>query len=375
MRLIDPARSRVVIVGTPTYTDPGLPDVPAVASNVADFAALMTDPQLGGFDPAHCVTAPPGASVGDIGGLLVEAAEAAEDLLLFYYSGHGLLGSRRRELYLSVTDTRPDRLAYTALPFDAIRESCLESRAASRVVILDCCFGGRAIGETLAAGDDAVMGEIEVNGTYTLTAAPGNRTALVLPGERNTAFTGRMLDLLRSGLPDAGDMLSLGAMYRHLYARSRAEGLPLPQQRGTETADLLCLVRNRYGTVPTPAPVRTPAATGRAPVVVPRPRSPLRLTGSSPVVVDNPTSADITGFLRRMTAGAEEFIILDQYELDAMFMQSTPWNDGFMVQYREGADEFFGTEVPDIDAVDALLNGWMFNRPDWRAGHQWEKAD
>ena len=245
VRLVDPARSRIVLVGTPAYDDPALPDVPVVANNVADLAALFTDARHGGFDAAHCVTAPDRAGIGQIGDLLVKAAAEAEDLLLLYYSGHGLLG-RRRELFLSVAETWRDRLAFTALPFDAVRDAFLDSRASCRVVILDSCFSGQAIGETLADAEETVLGQVHVAGTYTLTSAPANRTALILPGEKHTAFTERLLDLLLTGTAMAGPMLSLGDIYRHLHGRLLAEGLPVPQQRGTGTADLLGLVRNRH---------------------------------------------------------------------------------------------------------------------------------
>jgi Caspase domain len=245
-RAVDPARARIVLVGTYAYSDPALPDVPVIANNVADLAKALTDPELGGFDPAHCVVAPPRAGVEQVGDLLVQAAAEAEDLLLFYYSGHGLLGPLRRELYLTLAGTRPDRLAFTALAFDAVRDACLESRARSRVVILDSCFSGRAIGQTLAGDGEAVANQLEVAGSYTLTSAPANRTAVVLPGEEHTAFTERLLRLLSVGSAEAGAMLTLGDIYRHLRSQLGAEGLPLPQQRGTETADLLGLVRNRY---------------------------------------------------------------------------------------------------------------------------------
>ncbi|GAB2749841.1 hypothetical protein GCM10010442_80660 [Kitasatospora kifunensis] len=180
-----------------------------VANNITDLAAVLTDPELCGFDPAHCAASPPEAGVEQVGDLLMQAAAEAEDLLLFYYSGHGLLGPRRRELYLSLAGTRPDRLAFTALPFEAVRDACLGSRARSRVVILDSCFSGRAIGETLA--DDAVLGQLDVAGTYTLTSAPANRTAAIMPGEQHTAFTERLLHLLRTGTPTARGRCSASA--------------------------------------------------------------------------------------------------------------------------------------------------------------------
>ena len=245
LRPVDPSRSRIVLVGTPAYRYPELPDVREVACNVTDLATVFTDPQIGGFDPAHCIIAPAAAGMAEIGDLLLQAASEAEDLLLFYYSGHGLLGARDHQLYLSLAGTRPDRVMFTALPYAAVRDACLGSRATSRVVILDSCFSGRAIGETLAVGADEVMAQVDVAGTYTLTSAPANRTALIMPGEEHTAFTERLIRLLHEGHPHAGAMLSLGDIYRQLNARLVAEGLPPPQQRGTQTADLLGLVRNR----------------------------------------------------------------------------------------------------------------------------------
>jgi hypothetical protein len=78
-----------VLVGVPAYEDPELTDIPEVAANATDFAGVLTDARLGAFDSAHCVVAPWRASVAEVGDLLIEAATDAEDLLLFYYSGHG----------------------------------------------------------------------------------------------------------------------------------------------------------------------------------------------------------------------------------------------------------------------------------------------
>lgn len=258
LHLVNPQGSRAVLIGTPTHTraDDRLPDVPAVAHNVADLVAVLTDPDLGGLSPKHCVSTPPDAGLADVGDVLGVAAEEASDLLLIYYSGHGLL-DRRGQLHLALAATHPDRLPFTALPYEALRSACLDSDARMKVVILDSCFSGRAIGQVLTAEDQEILGQLDADGTYTLTSAPANRTALVLPGERNTAFTGRLLALLRGGDPSAGPVLTMGEIYRHLRIRAQTENLPLPQQRGTSTADRFGLVRNRRpATVPLPEEVR-----------------------------------------------------------------------------------------------------------------------
>ncbi|QKW08372.1 caspase family protein [Streptomyces sp. NA04227] len=301
-RAVDPARSRIVLVGPAHYEDDRLPDVPVIANNISDLTRVLVDERLGGFSPFHCVAVPPAAGVAQVGDVLVRAAEEAEDLLLFYYSGHGLLGPRRRELYLSLAGTRPDQLAFSALPFEAIRDACLDSAATNRVVILDSCFSGRAI-ETLAGADEAVLGELDVSGTYTLTSSPANRTAVVLPGERHTAFTERLLDLLCDGTPAAGQMINLGDIYRHLHGRLRAEGLPVPQRRGVNNADLLGLVRNVQAGGETEAGAGTGAGTGHAdgsssapedgPATPPRPPKPAA-TATTVATRPTPTTAPPT---------------------------------------------------------------------------------
>lgn len=249
MHKVDPVKSRIVLIGAAYHRDEELPAVPQVAANVADLASIFTDPRIGGYPIEHCIVSPERASVEDVGDLLHDAAEQAEDLLLFYYSGHGVIG-RGGELYLSLYNTRFHLPEYSALRFETVRGTFLDSAATSKIVIIDSCYSGRAIGSTLAGGYPALQ-QLEITGTYTLTSAPPNSVALVRAGERHTAFTGRLLALLREGIPHAGNLLSMGEIYQGLYARLRADGLPPPQQRGTATADLLGLVRNLNHSAPT----------------------------------------------------------------------------------------------------------------------------
>ncbi|MFG2672873.1 tetratricopeptide repeat protein [Streptomyces sp. NPDC048445] len=244
-RGIDPARSRVVLLGSAAYEDEQLADVPQITANLRDLAAVLTDPGLGGFPAECCVTVPPRATGREIGQVLHRAADEAEDLLLFYFAGHGIPLGRSHELYLALHDTAMDAVEYSALRFDTVRGTFLGSRARNRVIILDSCFSGRAIGTTLGAGQQEVLGQLDIRGTYTLASAPPNSTALVLPDEAHTAFTGRLLALLREGAPHTGPLITMQDIYRTLWSRFTAERLPLPQQRGTENADQLGLVLNR----------------------------------------------------------------------------------------------------------------------------------
>jgi Caspase domain/WD domain, G-beta repeat len=243
---IDPARSRVVLVGVPFYADGSLKDFGVIERNVVDLLAVLTDPSTGGLDPSHCTQTEPRASMADIGTLLGRAADEATDLLLFYYCGHGLIGGMRdRQLYLSVYHTDKGREAYTALPFEAVRQDFLRSRAARRVVILDCCFSGRIVGGTLSPADQEIAAQVQIDNSYILASAPGDHPALVLDGEPHTAFTHRFLEILKEGKPGPGEALTLADIYELLESRLIAAGLPRMQALATGGADRLPLVRNR----------------------------------------------------------------------------------------------------------------------------------
>ncbi|TCO58074.1 caspase, EACC1-associated type [Actinocrispum wychmicini] len=253
MRLPDPQRSYAVLIGASTYQSTDLPDLPAVRNNLDGMVAALTDPRCGGFVRERCGIAGDTAITRGTYRLLREYAAKAEDTFLVYFAGHGLTGELRHDLYLTLSDTDPEELPVSALSFDMIRDIFQECPARNRVLILDCCFSGRATAGFMGAHRHKVLGQVEISGTYTLAATPANAVALAPAGATYTAFTGELLTLLEHGIPDGPELLSLGTIYQVLHRRLTAEGLPKPGQRGTDTADQLALTRN-------PAHQREPVA-------------------------------------------------------------------------------------------------------------------
>lgn len=241
MRLPDPNGSRAVVVGAAAFHDDALPDLPAVRNNVTDLARILTSPAGTGLPAEHCAVVADDAAFTRLGERVVTAAAEAEDLLLLYYAGHGMLDSHGK-LHLALPATDPDRLLWTGLPFATIRETFAEARARTRVVILDCCYSGRAIDGHMTGG--TLAGQLDVDGTYTLTATARNETALAPPGASHTAFTGELLTLLTEGDPEGADLLTLGHVYQRLRWVLHRRGLPAPDRCGTRSADLLALTVN-----------------------------------------------------------------------------------------------------------------------------------
>jgi Caspase domain len=242
VRLPDPHNSYAVLIGTSTYRSTELADLPAVANNLDGLTEVLTDPALGVLPAERCVVLADPTDVRTLYRTLRRYAALAQDTLIVYFAGHGRTDPRN-ELYLGLTDTDTDELRVSAVPFDLIREVFGDSPATKRVLILDCCFSGRAIPD-MSGPDEAILGQVDIEGTYTLTATPANAVALAPAGATYTAFTGELLTLLRTGLPDGPELLTFTTIYRQLLRTMITRGLPRPQQRGTGTVDQLALTRN-----------------------------------------------------------------------------------------------------------------------------------
>ncbi|MFF1742950.1 caspase, EACC1-associated type [Streptomyces mirabilis] len=251
--LSNPARSRALLIGAHSFTDPDLEPLPAVARNLDRLAELLRDPSVWGLDAGHLsVLAEPDRdqALGEAGRL----ADEAEDTLLVYYAGHGFVHDLSNELYLALPRTDPRRL-YTALRYQDIRELLLgpQVRARRKVVILDCCWSGLALHGAMSA--TGLGGLSDIGGTFVLTATSETRTALAPPGETYTAFTGELIGALEKGVPEAPPLLTMTTLYRHLHDALVSKGRPTPQQRNGNTAGAIAVARNRHRpSVPGPGP-------------------------------------------------------------------------------------------------------------------------
>ncbi|MEC3919433.1 caspase, EACC1-associated type [Nocardia sp. CDC160] len=268
MRLPDSERSRAVLIGTSTYAaDSGFAPVPQVAENLARLARLLRERT--GLTHIEVLSDP--RSSEDFARVLEPAVEAAEDLLLFYYAGHGVtIGHDSTELALTHSASSQRRPGYSTLPYSVIRDDMRTSRAAVKIVILDCCHSGKAFGGPALAGEDdneALRELAEIEGAYVLTAA--SKFAAVQGPDGCTAFTGTLLRLLHTGDPDTGEYLTFARLFPLLDSALRRNGFPRPRATGRNTAAELALTRNAaWQPAPTPPQPSQPAPTP------PRPAQP-----------------------------------------------------------------------------------------------------
>ncbi|MFF0000320.1 caspase family protein [Streptomyces avermitilis] len=226
-----------MLIGVPTYSSADLAEIPAVRDNLTALWKVLTG-EHGLLPVDHCQV------LGDqdqpldkatLGSALAVARLEATDLLLVYYAGHGLLDEEGL-LHLTLADAEPDNVAYTAVPLEVVKRELSRARARARVLVLDCCFSGRAVAAMSTPGS-LVAGQLEVTGTFTLTSTTATAPSHAPPGATYTAFTEALLGALRAPGP-----LTLDEIYAYVDRDLAGRGLPRPQRRSVNAASDLVLV-------------------------------------------------------------------------------------------------------------------------------------
>jgi WD40 repeat protein len=236
--------SRVVLAGTWSQLEgSALPPIPSVEDSVLGLASVLRD-RVGVPEQNLRLVLDPYSPL-DLGSAVAESAATATDSLLVYYAGHGLIGPDGG-LYLATrsTENLTDGLQYTALPYAALRESVMGSRARAVAVILDCCFSGRPPGPLGSVPLAPVFEQAAVRGGYLLAATAREERGLAAPGARHTAFTGALIRLLLEGDQDFPELLTLDHAYRHLAGVLPEEGAPRPHRQASDEAGDLVLAPN-----------------------------------------------------------------------------------------------------------------------------------
>ena len=245
----NPASSQVVLIGVSAYER--LVSLPAVERNVADLGELLRDVDLWGVPAENCRVLLNPATPADVS-LAIRSAAAATDrdgLLLVYFAGHGLVDADDDKLILGLPGCDPAAPYERGVPYEWIRRAVADTRARRRVVILDCCYSGRAGAEIGGTGTDAVAAKALTDGTSLLVSAPANRPAMAPSGEKYTAFTGELIRLLREGLrPPPPDPVPATLTVQTIWATVRQamlrRGFEQPELRARDLGGEISLAHN-----------------------------------------------------------------------------------------------------------------------------------
>ncbi|MFE7600875.1 hypothetical protein [Streptomyces sp. NPDC057494] len=243
--------ARAVLFGTESHVRGSeLPDLPSVRTTLDDLRHALVD--VCGMAPGHIERVPAQADAAEVIGAVEEAAGAGSGTVLFYYVGHGLLGPRD-DLYLATRASRSARHVAQSVSYRTISD-LLGNAGNGSLVVLDCCFSGRAGAPPSEGGVRRAFASAGPRGSFLLTSASHYALSFAPEGERHTLFTGRLLELLNGGDPAGPLWLTADRLHVALDERFADDGRVNPARQSEGTLGSLPLARNRaYRTAPTGA--------------------------------------------------------------------------------------------------------------------------
>ncbi|MFC6016604.1 caspase family protein [Plantactinospora solaniradicis] len=217
-----------LIVANYDYQDPGLRRLRAPAHDAERLARVLSDPAIGGFDVRTVIN--------ETGPVVNEAVEdffadrASDDLLLFYFSGHGVKDPDG-ELFLAAASTKLHRLGATAVAADFVNRRMSRSQSRRIVLLLDCCYAG-AFGRGMVAragGGIAIEDQFGGRGRAVITASSAMEYAFEGQqlAETNvggpSVFTSALVAGLETGDADRDQdgYVGLDELYDYVYDQVR----------------------------------------------------------------------------------------------------------------------------------------------------------
>jgi ABC-type branched-subunit amino acid transport system substrate-binding protein len=237
-----------LLIGCSEYEDSGFPPLPAPAQDISALKRVLADPSIGDFT-VNTVFNRSCAAVGEeIEGLF--SNRKPDDLLLVYFSCHGVLDARGR-LSFVVANTKRDRLESTGISARWVTGQMDRSRSQRIVLLLDCCYSGAFSGglRRRSADVEEISEQLRGRGRVVITASDKLEYAY------GSEFTNAVVHGLETGAADLdGDgQVAVSELYDYVYEQVRRKS---PDQTPTMSADgvrgKLYLAKNPHAEAPLP---------------------------------------------------------------------------------------------------------------------------
>src|SRR5215211_4838586 len=218
-----------LIIGNNKYDDQKLAQLKTPAADSQALAKILVDKTIGSFDEVTPLINQTETQIRRaISAFLTN--KKPDDLVLLYFSGHGVLDDRGR-LYLALKDTQYDLLKATSISSSFVADEMDSCRSKRQILILDCChsgaFGRGTKGEQKAITETTFEGS--GFGRVVLTASDSTQYALegdqIIKQTELSLFTHFLLEGLKTGEADTNrdGLISLDEWYDYTYAKVISE--------------------------------------------------------------------------------------------------------------------------------------------------------
>ncbi|MHC5738874.1 caspase, EACC1-associated type [Nostoc sp.] len=219
-----------LLIGVSEY-EPGLNPLPSAVRDVEAVCEVLLHPEMGGFAASDIILLKNRErQVVEMAIEMLFSSRHKDDLLLLYFSGHGIKDDRGR-LYLATRNTsktqQGELIRSTSVSANFIHDRMSESRSRRQVVILDSCFSG-AFAEGMSAKDDGMIDireQLGGEGRAVLTSSTSTQYSFEQEGQDLSIYTRFLVEGIKSGEADRDrdEFISIDEL--HEYASQKVREL------------------------------------------------------------------------------------------------------------------------------------------------------
>ncbi|HYX15877.1 MAG TPA: substrate-binding domain-containing protein [Nostoc sp.] len=216
-----------LLIGVSEY-EPDLNALPGSVKDVDAMQRVLVNPEMGEFAETNITVLknPQRQGMEDAIHRLY-ADRHRDDLVLFYFSGHGIK-DERGNLYLSTRNTRKENgklVKPSAVAASFLHECINDCRSQRQVIILDCCFSG-AIAQGMTVRDDGIVNvqeQLGGKGRAILTSSTSTQYSFAPEGAELSIYTRYLVEGIETGAADHDEdgWISVGGL--HDYASIKVQ--------------------------------------------------------------------------------------------------------------------------------------------------------
>lgn len=251
---LDCEKTRVVLIGASFFPrdEENLPPIPQIVNNLNSLSQIFADKQIIGISESNITQILDESAPDKVLERLAQISRKTEDTLIVYYAGHGLIGRTpglEGKLLLAVKNTTDGDAAFNSIHFEDFWSAILVSQAPKKILIVDCCFSGRAISELkspLYSKTNRSTGNINLTGTYVITSTSPNTPYAIPPeNEKYTYFSSQLIKTFQEGIDDRKSGINLEELYENIRYKLSRIGKPEPKRANFGDADRITIALNR----------------------------------------------------------------------------------------------------------------------------------
>jgi hypothetical protein len=190
-----------LLIGVSEYGE-GMATLSAPRNDVAAMKRVLEDREMGNFDQVQMLFDPSYTEMTDGIRELFESS-SKRDLILLYFSGHGVTDDEHH-LYLATRTTTKKNYVAHGVPANFIQKMSKNGNYAKRqVIILDCCYSGAfARGWTNKGIGIDLKKELGAEGRVVLTASAETKESFEHENSSLSLYTQYLIEGIETGAAD-----------------------------------------------------------------------------------------------------------------------------------------------------------------------------